>query len=68
MLILSRRSGESLQIGEHITVTLLSIRGQHARIGIVAPKDISVHRMEIYLRLKSDPWRDELRPTLSARK
>lgn len=65
MLILSRRSGESLVIGENVTVTLLSIRGQHARIGIEAPKDVSIHRLEVYVRIKSEGSRKELRPKLS---
>ena len=54
MLILSRRLNEKLVIGENITVTLLGIQGNQARIGIDAPKDISVHREEIFLRIQAE--------------
>lgn len=54
MLILTRRSGESLMIGDNITITVLSIRGQQVRIGVDAPKEISVHRREIYNRIQAE--------------
>jgi carbon storage regulator len=54
MLILSRRLNEKLVIGENITITLLGIQGNQARIGIDAPKDISVHREEIFLRIQAE--------------
>lgn len=47
MLVLSRKSGESITIGDEVTVTVLSISGGQIRIGIEAPKDIEVHRQEI---------------------
>jgi len=52
MLILTRRAGESIIIGDDITITLLGIRSNQVRIGISAPKDVSVHREEIYRRIK----------------
>lgn len=52
MLILTRKVGESLLIGDDISVTVLSIRGNQVKIGINAPKDVSVHREEIYQRIK----------------
>ncbi|MCB5162624.1 carbon storage regulator CsrA [Marinomonas algarum] len=52
MLILTRRTGESIQIGDHVEVTVLGINGNQARIGIKAPKDVTVHREEIYRRIK----------------
>ncbi|KZX57727.1 carbon storage regulator [Halioglobus sp. HI00S01] len=52
MLILTRRVGESLKVGDEITVTVLGIRGNQMRIGIDAPKDMDVHREEIYNRLR----------------
>jgi carbon storage regulator CsrA len=48
MLVLSRNVGETLHIGDDITVTVLGVQGNQARIGIDAPKDIQVHREEIY--------------------
>lgn len=54
MLILTRRVGESLMIGDEINVTVLGIRGNQVRIGVNAPKDVSVHREEIYERIKQE--------------
>jgi carbon storage regulator len=54
MLILTRRAGESLMIGEEITVTVLGIKGGQVRIGISAPSDVSVHREEIFNRIQDD--------------
>jgi carbon storage regulator len=54
MLILTRKTGETLVIGDDIIITLLGIRGQQVRLGIQAPKDISVHREEIYLRIQKE--------------
>ncbi len=48
MLILTRKVGESLLIGDDISITILNIRGNQVKIGIKAPKDVSVHREEIY--------------------
>ena len=51
MLVLTRRSGEKLVIGENVTVTILSVRGNQVRIGIDAPRDVTVNREEIYQRI-----------------
>ncbi len=53
MLILTRRVGESVVIGEDVTVTVLGVKGNQVRIGINAPKNVSVHREEIFERIKS---------------
>lgn len=51
MLVLTRRSGESLMIGDEVKITILEIKGRQVRIGIDAPKDVAVHREEIFNQL-----------------
>ena len=54
MLILTRKVGETLMIGDDVTVTVLSIQGNQVKIGINAPKTVDVHREEIYLRIQRE--------------
>ncbi len=54
MLILTRRVGETLIIGDDVRVTVLGVRGHQVRIGVDAPKDVSVHREEIYQRIRQE--------------
>ena len=53
MLILTRRVSETLMVGDDVTVTVLGVKGNQVRIGIDAPKEVAVHREEIYERIKS---------------
>lgn len=54
MLVLSRRLGETLIIGDDIKITVLGISGNQVRLGIAAPKDVSVHREEVYQRIQNE--------------
>jgi carbon storage regulator len=54
MLILTRRVGETLMIGDAITVTILGVKGNQVRVGVNAPKDVAVHREEIYQRIQQE--------------
>jgi carbon storage regulator len=59
MLILTRRVGETLMVGDDVTITVLGIKGNQVRIGVNAPKDIAVHREEIYLRIQDQVESDD---------
>lgn len=62
MLILTRRGGESLYIGEDIRLTILGVKGNQVRIGVDAPKSIQVHREEIYLRIQEEKVSGKSKP------
>lgn len=65
MLILTRRVGEALMIGDEVTVTVLGVKGNQVRIGVHAPRSVSVHREEIYERIRSE--KDDEEPAQTPR-
>lgn len=58
MLILSRKIGESLKIGDEVTVTIADVRGSQIRLQIEAPRDVTVHREEVYYRIQAEQNND----------
>ena len=67
MLCLTRRVGETIMIGDDITVTVLGIRGGQIKLGIVAPKEAPVHREEVYERIKAEQGEGNSRPVAAHR-
>lgn len=63
MLILTRRVGEAVVLDEEVTVTVLGVKGNQVRIGVKAPKSVSVHRSEIFERIKHERANPEVRPS-----
>ena len=59
MLILTRRVGETVVIGDDVTVTVLGVKGNQVRLGVNAPKEVAVHREEIYERIKREQATEE---------
>jgi carbon storage regulator len=59
MLILTRRVGETVMIGDDVTITVLGVKGNQVRVGINAPKHVAVHREEIYERIKREQQSDD---------
>ena len=59
MLILTRRVGETLMVGDEVTVTVLGVKGNQVRIGVNAPREVAVHREEIYERIKAEKGQGE---------
>ena len=62
MLILTRRVGETVMIGDDVTITVLGVKGNQVRVGINAPKHVAVHREEIYERIKREQQPDDQQP------
>ena len=62
MLILTRRVTESLMIGDDVTVTILGIKGNQVRVGVQAPKELAVHREEVYHRIRDEEGRNDDEP------
>lgn len=61
MLILTRRVGETLMVGDDVTVTVLGVKGNQVRIGVNAPKEVAVHREEIYQRIQKEKQGPDVR-------
>ena len=57
MLILTRKLGESIAIGDEVTVTLIDVQGRQVKIGVTAPKDVQIHRQEIYEKIQVENYR-----------
>ena len=66
MLILTRRVGETVMIGDDVTITVLGVKGNQVRVGINAPKHVAVHREEIYERIKREQQSDAVEETKPA--
>lgn len=66
MLILTRRVGETVMIGNDVTVTVLGVKGNQVRVGINAPRDVAVHREEIFERIKREGQGENSAPVRSA--
>jgi len=60
VLVISRKKNEVINIGDNITITIVDVRGDNVRIGIEAPKDVSVHREEVYLAIAAEKAKDHL--------
>ena len=60
MLILTRRTGESVMVGDEVVVTVLGVKGNQVRIGVSAPDDVGVHREEIYLKIQDEKLNEKL--------
>jgi carbon storage regulator len=56
MLILGRRPGESVKIGDEVTVTVLGVKGGQVRLGFTAPTNVAVHRQELYERIQAEKF------------
>jgi carbon storage regulator len=67
MLILTRRVGETVMIGNDVTVTVLGVKGNQVRIGVNAPKDVAVHREEIYERIKREEDQEGRAPSMDTK-
>lgn len=64
MLILTRRIGETIMVGDDVSITVLGVKGNQVRVGVNAPKSIAVHREEIYRRIKDEGATQAERPTI----
>ena len=65
MLVFTRRIGERFMIGDDVNITVLGVKGKQVRLGVDAPKEVSVHREEIYLRIQNAPQQNSSSNSLS---
>src|ERR1700677_721520 len=66
MLVLTRRLNQSIKIGDNVEVTVIEVRGDQVRLGVSAPRDVAVHRMEVYMQIQCDLKSTESEPDSDA--
>ena len=66
MLVLTRKLNQSIKIGDDVEITVIEVRGDQVRLGVTAPRDVAVHRKEVYLQIQQENRAASAAPTVSA--